>query len=179
MEGLSVQRVLERRLLAAWHQQCSAGLPSEWQALAPEEGKRRAAAAVVQRLAELSTRAEMEAALEERARKAAERAKERGKKDPGAGERNLWLQLKARLASLEEATGGPQPSLYSRRLWGSGSSMPLSSIAGAFRDFLSQPRPPGEAFLTGVAKVLLRALAKSWMEEDRKRTEQAERGSRP
>lgn len=179
---IAAEQVLARRLLAALELAATVELPDKWMERDPDllEGKRRSAAAVLLGLADRPGREEMLAALDSFSKRATERARQRGRGSEEAGKapnevrfwrnlqdaiRNVGARHDDRAGGEGEASDAPVP-LRQLAAWG-----PLGDhfqhICAPFRDPVPREVPASEEVLTEIVRILLRAKARRWMDEDR------------
>lgn len=167
---LDVTEVLERRLLAALESATAAGPPDAWARLEAPRGGERQAAAVLVRLAERPSREEM---IEEARKIAAAVAKRREKREP----QPLWEEVAELLEALGEGPDGAAAAgVFGLALWRRVKGFPLEPIHQTFRG-VAPDAPARPELLAGAARVLLRARARRWVEDDLATTRSA--GKRP
>jgi hypothetical protein len=162
-------RVFEKRLLYALEQSAVAGLPPGWAQLEPGRHNLRAAARIVERVAELPNRSAMAARLRTIAQ---ESTRNRGDRP---GEEELWQGLAKSLDRLGDRRQGAPDDVSSLTLWSGWPPWdeprsPLLDLRIASRGLLPDFFPPTEALLEEAARILLRALARRWVAKDRLET---------
>jgi hypothetical protein len=155
---IGAREVLERRLLAALEQAARVEMPSAWSHLRPQEAL-RPAAAVLLRVAQRGSRAEMARELRETAKRV-----KTGRDGRTGGEQELWPEVATAVERLGELRPDSQ-GLLGLELWGRG--VPLGELASSLRDLLPAELEAGEPFLSAAARTLLQALARSWSEAAR------------
>ncbi len=84
---------------------------------------------------------------------------------PQGEEKVLWPRLAAALEDL----GKPDQGIFALELWSEAGRVPVDELWTSLRDLLPEDLAAGEPFLTGVARVLLRALARQWTDETRRK----------
>jgi hypothetical protein len=158
---IAAREVVERRLLAALEQAAGVALPASWR-LQPASAKNlRPAASVLLRVAGLGCRRDMMKHLRGTAKTVAENRGDR----PG-GEQDLWPQVAEAIEQLGALSEGKQ-GFFALRLWES-PGMPLQEV-WQLQKLLPTGFEAGDAFLNELARTLLRALAKAWQDEARRR----------
>jgi hypothetical protein len=153
-------QVFERRLLASLEQAAGVELPAAWRQR-PGTENLRPAAAVVLRVATCGSRDEMARYLRETTERIA--ANREGRT---GGEQELWSSLAGAVGQLGETREGAA-GLLGLRLWDEVRGIPVSELWRLLRDLLPGRPAADELFLTEVARVLLRALAKRWSQDAR------------
>lgn len=178
---MDASEIVTGRFLAGFEQRAGAKLPKGWKEVRPEDGKLRRSAAVLLEVAERPTLDEMALRLAEIAQRVAEReGRQRPSRDgdEAAGERGgklaesaLWGEVRRLLGRLAEA----QPGARAKDLFGLEicrgerwvGSLARSVLAAGF-----EPPPATAEALAAMGRILLRAKARQWSDEDR----QHERG---
>jgi hypothetical protein len=177
---ITADHVLARRLLAALEQAAAVDLPSPWKKLSIGKGKRRSAAAVLLGLADRSNREDMLGALKMYRLRAAERAKQRGRsadEDPKETEElKLWNDLDGAIhfvsarrpggAEADVASGDDPVPLRQLAVW-ERLGANFDRVCQPFRDSGPLDAPAPNELLDEIARILLRAKARTWMDEDR------------
>ena len=158
---IEVGEVFERRLLAGLEQAAGVELPAAWR-LEPKPGNLRPAAALVLRVAEAGCCREMADLLRSWAVQIGKNRQERE-----GGEKDLWLKLAAALEQLGGRREDGPAGLSGLRLWSEGAGLPIAELWQPLRSFLPAAPEVREPFLTEVGRVLLRALARSWLDAAR------------
>jgi hypothetical protein len=139
-------------------------LPDGWRELEPPDGgAERPAAALLLRIAEEPDVEAMQAAAREIHDRLVARHRERGEEEEDAVSAKMpWSRLAAALGALH--SDGDPPHLYAFPLWSQLKDFPLTAIRGAFRGLAPAAPELRPAFLADVARVLLRARARSWID---------------
>jgi len=159
---IAARQVLERRLLASLEQGTEIELPPPWRGLRPADSNLRPAAAVLLRVAAGAGRAEMAQALRATAARVAANREGRD-----GGEKDLWPRVAAALDALGQTREGGA-GLFGLQLWSDAASVPVQELWVSLGDQVPQDLEAGEPFLSEVARVLVCALARHWMEEARR-----------
>jgi hypothetical protein len=177
---IAARDVLERRLLAALEQAVVVTLPEHWKGLDIDKGKRRSAAAVLLALADHASRQEMLAELDRIGMQAKTRAEQRGRASDEEGkeppEVKLWRDLHAAIEAVtrrrdeleageSKIDGGAVP-LRQLAVWHHIGD-PFQRICAPFRGSVLLEEPASEPVAGEIARILLRAKARVWMDEDR------------
>ncbi|MGH9362596.1 MAG: hypothetical protein ACRD2T_11835 [Thermoanaerobaculia bacterium] len=167
---MDAEEVIRRRFLSAFEQAIWAELPPGWADLRPERGKLRRSAAVLLQVAEQPHRKAMGGLLEEiaqgvgTAREGSRRREEtRAREKPG--EAALWRSIRELVDRAGETRPG-EPNLFALELCrGQAWTGPLARLA---RDIGGRVPAATEEALTELARILLRATARKWSDEDRR-----------
>jgi len=156
--------LLEARLLGALRQVTWNLLPEGWRDLEPPDGgTERPAAALLLRIAEEPDVDAMQAAAREIHDRLVARHRERGEEEEDADPAETpWSRLVAALGALHSEDDPPH--LYAFPLWSQLEGFPLTAIRTAFRGLAPAAPELRTAFLADVARVLLRACARSWID---------------
>lgn len=162
---IGARQVLERRLLASLEQGVGVELPSPWRDLRPSGPNLRAAAALLLRVATSTSRDRMAQALRDTAARVA-----KNRQGLEGAEQDLWPRVVQAIAGLGELQEGGS-GLFGLRLWTEADSVPLQELWQSLGDQAPADLEAGEPFLTEVARVLLGALARRWMNEARSQAE--------
>jgi len=166
---MDAERIVTRRFLAACEQEARIALPAGWERPQPEAGKLRQSAAVLLRVAERPDRAAMQALLDEIADRVARRQgtrEDRQDRDE-IGEARLWREIRTLVSRLGEMRTGARAGLFSLAVASHG---PWSrELAAVLRTVGGTAPAAGEETLAELARILLRAKARQWSDQDKAR----------
>jgi|HubBroStandDraft_3_1064219.scaffolds.fasta_scaffold12092_4 hypothetical protein len=191
---MDASEVVTRRFLAGFEGRAWSGLPGEWQAPKPEKGKRRRSAAVLLRVADERSLADMEHLLGEiagRVQNREARASREAEATPGVrpagsakdpeesaegapgrpmAEAALWSEIARLVGGLRRGQPEVPESLFTLEIcrgetW-------IRPLAEALREVGGTPPAATKEALAELARILLRAKARQWSDADRR----AERG---
>lgn len=157
---IDAARLFEARLLHRLEQGLRTRLPALWQALEPPRGGQRAAAGVLLRLSE-------EPSWQRMARGARQAAEQVARRREGAQReaQPLWGRLADLLESFDaEDTETAAQGLARLALWKTFTDQPLVHTARGFGAALPE-LAVNEQLLGKLARLLLRARARLWIEE--------------
>jgi hypothetical protein len=166
---MDVERVVTRRFLAVCEQEAESALPAGWDGPRPETGKLRQSAAVLLLVAERPDRAAMMKLLAETADRVARRQSTREDRQPGqeGGEARLWRDIRTLLDRFGTIRPGTCGHLFDLEVCSQG---PWSRrLEAVLRDVGGTPPAATEETLTELARILLRAKARRWSDEDKSR----------
>jgi hypothetical protein len=178
---MEASALIAARFLAAFEQAAQAELPAGWERPQAEPTRRREAAAVLLAASGLASRGEMKAFFDRVAGQVAERAaaKRRRPGEDGAAEEPdgdrgtaLWRELATLLERISRTQPRADPSLFTlevcaRQSW-------IRALARALAAAAAPPPAASEEMLTALARILLRAKARRFTLEDRRRERGAE-----
>ncbi|MGH9361794.1 MAG: hypothetical protein ACRD2T_07735 [Thermoanaerobaculia bacterium] len=171
---MDAEEVIRRRFLSAFEQTVRADLPGGWDEPVPERGKLRQSAAVLLQVAERPDREAMGKLLDEIAGRAGgqEGAREQEARElEQHAEAKLWLRLRDLVGRVGETRRGEPANLFTLDLC---AGQPwISPMAQVAREVGVKSPPATEETLTELARILLRAKARQWSEEDRRRDKEA------
>lgn len=159
---MDVQEVGMARRLAAIEQALIAGLPADWESLAPPHRRTHEAATVLLRLAEAPDLDAMRAAAAEGVRCVEER-----RHDREADEAGFWRALRGLLAAIGDGGADRPRSLARLPLWGDTSVPAVLERIERSSEELDAAADDDEKTLTEVARILLRARARHWLVTER------------
>jgi hypothetical protein len=194
---MDASEVVTRRFLTGFEGRAWSTLPGEWQAPRPAKGKLRRSAAVLLRVADEPSLAQMAELLGEIAGRVRSReargAREaeatpgvrlagpaRDSEEPAEGapgrplaEADLWSEIARLLGSLRQGQPGVPESLFTLEIcraetW-------IRPLAEALRHAGGTPPAATDEALAELGRILLRAKARQWSDADR-RAERGEEG---